>query len=316
MFSKMCGTVVCGLLLGYGGANAQINLMANLITFRDPSSLNTFTIHYGEFDASGSYQGGYFTGNTVGATLAGGTTGANINGFKYGVNANAYPNDLGASTYGGYFLSPRLGSGGIYDGTQTCVGVYGYGQGGGSSSTYYAAGVEASAEGSNSAALYAHGGSYAGYFDGSVNVQGVVSSYGQALISDKKLKTDINPLSSSLDKILLLQPKTYFFDTITYKRMNLPKTKQIGLVAQDVETIFPELVTEMKTLNFAKTIDSTFTDNHGKLVHVAKIQIDSSAQGSSIDTIKTVNYTALIPILITALQEQQKEIDALRNEKK
>lgn len=52
--------------------------------------------------------------------------------------------------------------------------------------------------------------------------------------SDKKLKTNIIPIKNALDKILALNG--YFF---TWKKTN---KKDIGVIAQEVETIFPELV--------------------------------------------------------------------------
>jgi Tfp pilus assembly protein PilN len=51
--------------------------------------------------------------------------------------------------------------------------------------------------------------------------------------------------------------------------------KKIGLLAQDIEKVFPELVTET-------------------------------------NDIKSVNYQGLIPVLINAMKEQQSEIDELK----
>ena len=51
--------------------------------------------------------------------------------------------------------------------------------------------------------------------------------------------------------------------------------QKIGLLAQDIEKVFPELVSE----------------SHG---------------------IKSVNYQGLVPVLINALKEQQSEIDELK----
>ena len=53
--------------------------------------------------------------------------------------------------------------------------------------------------------------------------------------------------------------------------------KKIGLLAQDIEKVFPELVTET-------------------------------------NDIKSVNYQGLVPVLINAMKEQQDEIDSYKTE--
>lgn len=55
--------------------------------------------------------------------------------------------------------------------------------------------------------------------------------------------------------------------------------QEIGLIAQEVETVLPSIV---------------LTDPEGK---------------------KLINYTALIPLLIDAVKELQKEVDELKKEK-
>lgn len=60
-------------------------------------------------------------------------------------------------------------------------------------------------------------------------------------------------------------------------------------MAQDVEKSFPELVTE------------------SVLPDTAKTKSDASRQ-----TYKGINYIGLIAILVNAIQEQQKEIEALK----
>ena len=55
------------------------------------------------------------------------------------------------------------------------------------------------------------------------------------------------------------------------------KKQKIGVLAQDIEKVFPELVSES-------------------------------------NGIKSVNYQGLVPVLINALKEQQSEIETYRNE--
>jgi len=79
--------------------------------------------------------------------------------------------------------------------------------------------------------------------------------------SDMRLKANILSLGSTLYKLLQIDGKTY-----TMKR-DATKKQKIGLLAQDIEKVFPELVVENKG-------------------------------------IKWVNYQGLVPVLINALKEQ------------
>ena len=86
--------------------------------------------------------------------------------------------------------------------------------------------------------------------------------------SDARLKSNIVSLGSTLPKILLIDGKSYAM-----------KGKQkIGVLAQDIQEVFPELVTE---------------DDNEMLA---------------------VNYQGLVPVLINALKEQQNEIETYRDE--
>ena len=58
--------------------------------------------------------------------------------------------------------------------------------------------------------------------------------------SDGRLKKDIKPLTQALDSILKLQGKTYRWKEDT----TFANKADIGLVAQEVEKVFPELVAE------------------------------------------------------------------------
>jgi hypothetical protein len=91
--------------------------------------------------------------------------------------------------------------------------------------------------------------------------------------SDSRLKTNIQPLVSSLNKIMALNGITFNWNKITAQGSD---DKQIGVIAQDVEKVLPELV-----------------------------NINSSGY-------KTVNYIGLIPVLIESIKEQQKQIDELK----
>ena len=101
-------------------------------------------------------------------------------------------------------------------------------------------------------------------------------------VSDEKVKTNIRSINNALQIIGQLNPLMYEFDTEAYNQLQLAEGTQYGLIAQDVEKVLPELVTK---LNLTES-----------------------------ESFKSVNYDALIPILIKALQQQQKEIDELKNQ--
>jgi len=115
---------------------------------------------------------------------------------------------------------------------------------------------------------------YAAYFSGNIYCTG---SY---LPSDEKLKENIQPLENVLEKVMKLDVKTYYYKQ-EYDEMNFPTSMQYGFTAQNLETVFPELV----KINPAKTEEQPIE-------------------------FKAVNYTGLIPVLTEAIQEQQKDIAA------
>jgi hypothetical protein len=124
--------------------------------------------------------------------------------------------------------------------------------------------------------------------EGNVNITG---SYYTS--SDAKLKQNIKPILSMMDKIMLLKPSSYEYKTEEYN-MNLPKGNQFGLIAQDVQKIFPELVADQ----------------------VKPAEFDTKTKTKLSDEVKYlgVNYTGLIPIIISGMQDLQKENTELKNE--
>lgn len=129
---------------------------------------------------------------------------------------------------------------------------------------------------------------YAGYFNGDVYVNG---AFGFA--SDLALKQNIDTISNALATINLLKPKTFDYKLTQYPSMSLPQGLQYGLIAQDVQTVIPALVTN--NINPAKF------DSLGNVITPAV-------------NFKGLEYTQLIPILIRAVQqltEQNKKQDSL-----
>lgn len=88
--------------------------------------------------------------------------------------------------------------------------------------------------------------------------------------SDKRLKTDISSIESTIDKIMKLDVKRY-----RYKDRS---KKVIGLIAQDVEKVFPELVS------------------------------DDQISEENTETVKSLNYSSFIYINMKAIQELNTKI--------
>ena len=108
----------------------------------------------------------------------------------------------------------------------------------------------------------------------SVNYDGSATLSGELTVdSDARLKANITSLGNTLSKLLLLDGKSY-----TLKSDE--SVEKIGLLAQEIQRIFPELVKQSG-------------DDEGTL---------------------SVNYQGLIPILINAIKEQQKELETIQNE--
>jgi hypothetical protein len=78
-----------------------------------------------------------------------------------------------------------------------------------------------------------------------INTNGLVQSNGNVLTSDQMFKTNIDSLQNALAIILQLKPKSYYFDTLNFNgvgKFNFQSVKQYGFIAQEIETILPELV--------------------------------------------------------------------------
>jgi hypothetical protein len=119
------------------------------------------------------------------------------------------------------------------------------------------------------------GGSDRVYIYGNGNIQNTNNSYGA--ISDAKLKENVIDATPKLDK--LNQVRIVNFNLIGETQ------KQIGVVAQELEQIFPGIVDESP---------------------------DRDAEGNDLGTTtKSVKYSVFVPMLIKAIQEQQAIITAL-----
>ena len=106
-------------------------------------------------------------------------------------------------------------------------------------------------------------------FNGDTTVSNDLTVSGDVVISsDARLKSNIVSLGSTLPKLLQIDGKSY----------EMKGKQKIGVLAQEIKEVFPELVSE---------------DDNEMLA---------------------VNYQGLVPVLINALKEQQSEIDELKEQ--
>jgi hypothetical protein len=70
------------------------------------------------------------------------------------------------------------------------------------------------------------------------------AALGSTLPSDARLKQDIRPLNPVLASLLALQPVRFRYRTAEFPERHFSTEPTMGLIAQDVERVFPELVTE------------------------------------------------------------------------
>jgi N-acetylneuraminic acid mutarotase len=101
---------------------------------------------------------------------------------------------------------------------------------------------------------------------GNATLQGVLTQN-----SDARLKKDIQPLQSALENIETISGYQYH-----WKEEGRDSAQQIGLLAQEVQKMYPQLVKE---------------DSNGTL---------------------SVNYSGMVPVLLEAIKEQQKQIDEMK----
>lgn len=96
---------------------------------------------------------------------------------------------------------------------------------------------------------------------------------GSGCCSDRRYKQNITPIIWALDKLVCLQGVTFTWDRDSYPHRFFDEGTEIGLIAQDVEKVIPEVVK---------------TDSEGY---------------------KSITYDKLTAVLIEAVKEMKKKID-------
>ena len=116
------------------------------------------------------------------------------------------------------------------------------------------------------------------YSNGDFHADGDVVAYSTS-ISDARLKDNVKPLRSSLDKIMNLKGVEYIWNNGSRKGQ-----KDIGFIAQEVEDVIPEIVKEKEVLF-----------NEGTKY-------------------KTIDYEKITAVLVEAVKELQQEIVELKKQ--
>lgn len=114
--------------------------------------------------------------------------------------------------------------------------------------------------------------------NGQIRATSALISTSISSCSDIRLKKNIIPLGNTLEKIKQLNGMTYYWKAAEFPDYYFNDKPQIGFIAQEVESIYPELV-------------ETNSDGY-----------------------KSVDYAKFTPVLLEAIKELQKEIESLRAE--
>ncbi|MCI0393438.1 MAG: tail fiber domain-containing protein [Chloroflexi bacterium] len=112
--------------------------------------------------------------------------------------------------------------------------------------------------------------------DYKLHVIGNVGASGFVETSDVRWKKNMTPIPDALRKVLQLRGVQFEWNTADYAEMNFPAGRHIGLVAQEVEQVIPEVV-------------STAEDGY-----------------------KSVAYANLVAVLVEAVKELQAEVESLK----
>lgn len=113
-----------------------------------------------------------------------------------------------------------------------------------------------------------------------------VNALSFVVFSDASLKNNVRDLDYGLQQILALSPKRYQYENDLSEEQD-----RLGLIAQEVQQIIPEVVV-------THDVDG---DENGELVRRPRELLG-------------INYVALIPILIQGMQEQEVQLQRLRED--
>jgi hypothetical protein len=134
------------------------------------------------------------------------------------------------------------------------------------------------------------------------NVTNTNGSYGS--ISDIKLKENITDATPKLEDLLKVKIRNY----------NLigEETKQIGVIAQELEEVFPAMIDESE--DFEEVEVPQLDEEGNEMLNEEGEVVTTKQRVSKGTTTKSVKYSVFVPMLIKAIQEQQEIINEMRAE--
>jgi hypothetical protein len=233
-----------------------------------------------------SFSAGGSAGTASGVHGATGYLGTGTIGVGHGVYGLVYNGPSYTTAYGlrgdvqsGVTAGTSFGSCGITRGGATRYGMYGEATSTGAFTRLYGVFGRAPMVQAIPITNWNSVTSWAGYFDGHVQVVGSFTS-----ASDRKLKQNEEPIANATVLLRKLQPKSYLFNADKFPGMNLPRGKQFGLIAQEVMEVLPALVLQAS--------HPEILDGRGNIVAPAMDYL-------------AMNYQGLTPILIAGFKEQQ-----------
>ncbi|MDR1543618.1 MAG: tail fiber domain-containing protein [Prevotellaceae bacterium] len=278
--------LVCAFAIQF--ANAQLKVQSNGNVVINPTST---TVTGQQLRVNTAESIGIYVNNTAGQA-----------GIKsYSTSSTTYVPAYTAGVFGHGRISATTGGACAFGVWGESVGVNSYGRNFGVLGSLDYAGIQIS----NGAGIVGVGGNwqlalqtfsqkYAGYFIGDTHVDGLLSATSTSFNSDIRYKQNIVGLSNELyNKLLNLNPVEFNFKQryseftdslgnnvqlpLFEKNSQLLTKKHYGLIAQEVQEIYPDLVYE---------------DGEGYL---------------------SVDYVGIIPLLIASVKELKNEIEELKN---
>ncbi|RKD19033.1 hypothetical protein BCY91_14250 [Pelobium manganitolerans] len=109
-------------------------------------------------------------------------------------------------------------------------------------------------------------------------------------INESDLKTDVLNIEAPVQKLMLLEPIVYRYNTEKYPKLKLSEAQQFGFSLQSAASATPSLI---------KTHYKSFSNGKNSL---------GTARYRELDAEK------LIPVMVAAIQEQQQTIESLKKE--
>ena len=109
-----------------------------------------------------------------------------------------------------------------------------------------------------------------------------------AMGSDVRLKKNVKQMNYGLKELSQLEPKSYNY--ITEQDTTV---RHLGIMAQDIQKVMPELVVELdtqKSTAFRNTLPEDIRE----------------------ETLYGVKYQEIVPVLINAVKELKQEVDMLK----